>query len=32
MKKAIIISISIGVTLVGLLTFAVIEKPINKNL
>ena len=31
MNKVIIISISIGITLVGLLAFAVIEKPKNKN-
>tara|TARA_B100000780_G_scaffold261326_1_gene213713 strand:+ start:51 stop:185 length:135 start_codon:yes stop_codon:yes gene_type:complete len=31
MNKAIIIGIAIGVTLVGLLAFAVVEKPKNKN-
>ena len=31
MNKPVIIGIALGVTLVGLLAFAVIEKPKNKN-
>jgi hypothetical protein len=31
MNKAVIIGIAIGVTLVGLLAFAVVEKPKNNN-
>ena len=31
MNKAVLIGIAIGVTLVGLLAFTVVEKPKNKN-
>ena len=31
MNKAVLIGIAIGATLVGLLAFAVVEKPKNKN-